>query len=39
MIADEVGMKHLTHLYAFLKERQKLSPKELLLQFRGQKNS
>lgn len=38
MIADEVGMKHLPHLYTFLKERQELTPKELLLQFRGRKN-
>lgn len=35
MIANEVGMKHVTHLYAFLESRQHVSPKELLLQFRG----
>ena len=35
MIAHEVGMKHLTHLYAFLRNDQHLSPKELLEQIRG----
>ncbi len=37
MIADEVGMKHLPHLYAFLRSQQHLSPKELLVQLRGSK--
>lgn len=38
MIADEVGMKHLSHLYAFLRNEQNLSPKELLAQIRGQRS-
>lgn len=38
MIADEVGMKHLPHLYAFLRNEQSLSPGELLAQIRGQKH-
>lgn len=37
MIADEVGMKHLPHLYAFLRKEQNLSPGELLAQIRGQR--
>ena len=35
MIAHEIGMKHLTHLYAFLRNEQSFSPKELLEQIRG----
>lgn len=38
MIADEVGMKNLTHLYAFLRNEQNLSPKELMEQIRGRRN-
>lgn len=38
MIADEVGMKHLPHLYAFLRTQQHASPKELLAQIRGDKH-
>lgn len=34
-VAQEVGMNHVTHLYAFLKSRQKLTPKKLLHHFRG----
>lgn len=37
MIADEVGMKHLEHLYCFLQTRQDLSPKALMDQLRGRK--
>lgn len=37
MIADEVGMKHLEHLYAFLGERETLSPGELMEEFRSRK--
>lgn len=37
MIADEVGMKHLPHLYAFLKRHRNLTPKQLMQQFRGSK--
>lgn len=39
MIAHEVGMKHLSHLYAFLRNEQNLSPKELLEQIRGKQKS
>ena len=37
MIADEVGMKHLPHLYAFLENEEGLSPKELMKQLRGRR--
>lgn len=37
MIADEVGMKHLPHLYAFLQNEEGLSPKELMKQLRGRR--
>ena len=39
MIADEVGMRHLEHLYTFLQARQNLSPKDLMNQLRGKKIS
>ena len=39
MIADEVGMLHLEHLYTFLQSRQELSPKELMELLRGEKIS
>lgn len=39
MIADEVGMLHLEHLYTFLQSRQELSPKELMELLRGEKSS
>lgn len=34
-IADTVGMKHVTHLHIFLKNRCSMTPKQLLRQFRG----
>ncbi len=34
-IADEVGMKHVTHLHIFLKKRCQRTPKQMLRQFRG----
>ena len=39
MIADEAGMKHLSHLYAFLRNEQDLSPGELLAQIRGRRGN
>ena len=39
MIADEAGMKHLSHLYAFLRDEQDLSPGELLAQIRGRRRN
>ena len=34
-IADEVGMKHVTHLHIFLKKHCHRTPKQMLRQFRG----